>query len=41
VTGETRQSSDPIPMTDVRDTFRTGVREMSRTWWWYLIVGIA
>jgi uncharacterized membrane protein HdeD (DUF308 family) len=41
VTGETRQSSDPIPMTDVRDTFRTGVREMSRTWWWYLIVDIA
>jgi uncharacterized membrane protein HdeD (DUF308 family) len=41
VTGETRQSSDSIPTTDVQDTFRTGVREMSRTWWWYLILGIA
>jgi len=41
VTGETRQSSDSIPTTDIQDTFRTGVREMSRIWWWYLILGIA
>jgi uncharacterized membrane protein HdeD (DUF308 family) len=41
VTGETRQSGDPIPTNDIRDIFRTGVREMSRVWWWYLIAGIA
>ncbi len=41
MTGETRQSSDPIPTTHARDIFRTGVREMSRIWWWYLIAGIA
>jgi uncharacterized membrane protein HdeD (DUF308 family) len=41
VTGETPQSSESIRSTQVRDTVRTGVREMSRTWWWYLILGIA
>ena len=41
MTGETTQSSDPIRSTQLRDTFRTGVREMSRIWWWYLILGIA
>jgi uncharacterized membrane protein HdeD (DUF308 family) len=42
VTGDTPQSSDSIPSTQLRDTLRTGVREMSRIWWWwYLILGIA
>jgi uncharacterized membrane protein HdeD (DUF308 family) len=41
VTGDTLQSSDSIPSTELRDTLRTGVREMSRIWWWYLILGIA
>jgi uncharacterized membrane protein HdeD (DUF308 family) len=41
VVGETRQSSDSIPTSGIRDTFRTGVREMSGIWWWYLILGIA
>lgn len=41
VTGETPQSSDSIRSTQLRDTVRTGVREMSRIWRWYLILGIA
>ena len=40
MTGDTPQSSDSIPSTQLRDTLRTGVREMSRIWWWYLILGI-
>ena len=38
MTGETPQSSESIRSTQLRDTVRTGVREMSRTWWWYLIL---
>ena len=30
VTGDTLQSSDSMPSTQLRDTLRTGVREMSR-----------
>jgi uncharacterized membrane protein HdeD (DUF308 family) len=41
VTGGTPQSSDSIPSSQLRDILRTGVREMSRIWWWYLILGIA
>jgi len=41
VTGDTLQSSDSLPSTQLGDTLRTGVREMSRIWWWYLILGIA
>jgi uncharacterized membrane protein HdeD (DUF308 family) len=41
MTGETRETSGSRPETDLREIFRTGVRETSRIWWWYLIVGIA
>jgi uncharacterized membrane protein HdeD (DUF308 family) len=41
VTGGTPQSSDSVPSSQLRDILRTGVREMSRIWWWYLILGIA
>jgi uncharacterized membrane protein HdeD (DUF308 family) len=41
VTRDTPQSSDSIPSAQLRDTLHTGVREMSRIWWWYLILGIA
>jgi uncharacterized membrane protein HdeD (DUF308 family) len=38
---ETRETTGSMPSTDVRDTFRRGVRDATRVWWWYLIAGIA
>jgi hypothetical protein len=38
---KTSETSDSRPSTDLRDTLGRGVREMSRTWWWFLILGIA
>ena len=38
---ETHETTDSIPSTDLGDSFRRGVRDMSRIWWWYLILGIA
>jgi uncharacterized membrane protein HdeD (DUF308 family) len=33
-------TSDTRPSDALRDTFRTGVREVSAIWWWYLILGV-
>jgi uncharacterized membrane protein HdeD (DUF308 family) len=33
-------TSDVRPTDTVRDTFRSGVRDASRVWWWSLILGI-
>jgi uncharacterized membrane protein HdeD (DUF308 family) len=38
---ETRETTGSRLSTEVRDTFRTGVRDATRVWWWYLIAGIA
>jgi uncharacterized membrane protein HdeD (DUF308 family) len=38
---ETRETTGSRLSTDVRDTFRRGVRDATRVWWWYLIAGIA
>ena len=33
-------ASDARPTDTLRDTVRTGVREVSAVWWWFLLVGI-
>ncbi len=40
-TTETREARDPRPSTDLRDFVQGGVRDASRVWWWYLILGTA
>src|SRR5918994_7078667 len=40
-TSETRETSGLASSTDLRDSFRTGVRDASRVWWWFLILGVA
>jgi uncharacterized membrane protein HdeD (DUF308 family) len=40
-TTETREARDPNPSTELRDILRGGVRDATRVWWWYLILGIA
>jgi uncharacterized membrane protein HdeD (DUF308 family) len=38
---ETREATDTRPSTPLGDTLRSGVREASGVWWWYLILGVA
>ena len=37
----TRETSDPRLPIGLRDDLRRDVREVSRIWWWYLILGVA
>src|SRR4029453_17574435 len=41
MTSETPGMSGDIPSTPLGDTLRSGVREASGVWWWYLILGVA
>src|SRR6266498_345555 len=33
-------TSDAPPSTNLRDTMRAGVRDLSAIWWWFLILGV-
>jgi hypothetical protein len=38
---ETREATGLGTSTELRDTLRRGVRDVSRLWWWSLILGVA